>query len=102
MKHIKKININEDINSIQVNPTSGEEHWVGREEGPRFEKTWEDFTIAGAGKLRLDAKLAKTGSATGLKIGVTWGKYGLTPGVIDFKEAKRLADFLYEQIEKHK
>lgn len=59
----------------------------------------QKFYVAGAGHIIFSLSTnVMTGGATGFSLGVSWGKYGETGGVLDTKEAKLMADFIYERI----
>lgn len=57
-----------------------------------LEKYYEEFYVPGAGKIRISIDPSyKTGDAIGFTFGVEWGRNGYTGGVLDKKEAIRLA-----------
>lgn len=53
---------------------------------------YDYFDVQGAGKLKISyTSCSRTGTANGFSIGVEWGMHGFAGGVIDKKEAIRLA-----------
>ncbi len=64
-------------------------------EEEKFDDFWVDsekFIVDGAGGLVISNSAgSRTGSAIGFSIGVEWGMHGYAGGVIDKKEAVRLA-----------
>jgi hypothetical protein len=57
----------------------------------------EFFNVAGAGKIFIGEGLCYTGGAAGFDIGISWGRYGYTGGVLGLSEAKRLAEYLLNE-----
>ena len=61
------------------------------------------FDVIGAGQIELgNSPFCRCGGEIGFHFGVSWGKYGFTGGVLAKEEAKKLADFIYAQLEKNK
>lgn len=58
----------------------------------------EHYAVAGAGTLEIGQPNSHTGSATGLTIGCSWGRYGYAGGVLDWQEVEKLANFLNKQL----
>ena len=59
----------------------------------------EFFEVQGAGKIQVSkSPNCECGTAKGFHIGVEWGQYGYNGGVMDAEEARRLADFIYDQL----
>ena len=59
----------------------------------------EFFEVQGAGQIQIGkSPNCECGTATGFALGVEWGSHGYTGGVIDAEEAKKLADFIYDQL----
>ena len=60
----------------------------------------EFFEVQGAGKIQVgDSAECECGTAIGFHVGVEWGQWGYAGGVMDAKEAKRLADFIYDRLQ---
>ena len=59
----------------------------------------EFFKVVGAGKIEIgNDPNSVCGNVEGFSIGVEWGAHGYAGGVMDKKEAKRLADFIYDKL----
>ncbi len=59
------------------------------------EPDFTEFYVPGAGKLQISNDCThRTGGATGFSIGVEWGRHGFAGGVIDKKEAVKLAQHI--------
>ena len=57
-----------------------------------YEENYEYFEVPGAGKIQISNEpTSMTGGAFGFSFGVEWGAHGYCGGVIDKKEAVRLA-----------
>ena len=57
------------------------------------------FNVPGAGRLQISNECNhRTGGATGFSIGVEWGQHGFAGGVIDKKEAVKLAQHILRTI----
>ena len=63
----------------------------------------EYFNVEGAGEIRFGKDINwQCGKAKGFGFSVSWTKYKFAGGVIDKKEALKLADFIYEKLGKKK
>jgi hypothetical protein len=63
-----------------------------------FEKV---FPVTGAGEIAIsEYALCSCGDSVGFSIGVSWGKYGYSGGVISREEAAKLAYFILEELSK--
>lgn len=61
----------------------------------------EKFEVPGAGYIHISNTLShSTGNANGFGIGVSWGRHGYMGGVLDRKEAIRLAELILEKVAK--
>jgi hypothetical protein len=71
-----------------------------KEEIKKFnEENYEYFDVPGAGKIQIGKEpSAITGGAEGFGFGVEWGQYGYSGGVIDKKEAVRLARHILRSV----
>ena len=51
-----------------------------------------DYEVQGAGIVRLECRthISSCGTANGISVGVSWGKFGSAGGVMDKKDVKRL------------
>jgi hypothetical protein len=57
-----------------------------------YEENYEYFEVPGAGKIQISKEpTSMTGGAVGFSFGVEWGGHGYCGGVLDKKEAVRLA-----------
>ena len=64
-----------------------------------LEKSYEYFEVPGAGKIQISIDPNyRTGDAQGFSFGVEWGLNGYTGGVIDKKEAVRLARHILRSV----
>jgi hypothetical protein len=63
------------------------------------EENYEYFDVPGAGKIQIGREPgATTGGAHGFCFGVEWGQHGYAGGVIDKKEAVRLARHILRSV----
>lgn len=63
------------------------------------EENYEYFDVPGAGKIQIGKEpSATTGGAQGFSFGVEWGQHGYAGGVIDKKEAVRLARHILRSV----
>lgn len=63
------------------------------------EENNEYFEVPGAGKIQISKEpTSMTGGAIGFSFGVEWGQYGYSGGVIDKKEAVRLARHILRSV----
>ena len=71
----------------------------GRDEEERIRMR---LPVAGAGELIFKAPFKgyiKTGTAKGMSVNVTWGKYGEAGGVMDIDDLQKLAEGINEWLE---
>lgn len=70
------------------------------EELEKYNKeNYEYFDVPGAGKIQISKEpTSTTGGVVGFSFGVQWGKYGYAGGVIDKKEAVRLARHILRSV----
>lgn len=67
---------------------------------PRDEKC-DHFKVESAGEIEIGHGIhSMTGMAVGFHFGVSWGRYGYAGGVLGRSEAKRLAEYILEQLNK--
>jgi hypothetical protein len=63
------------------------------------EENYEYFEVPGAGKIQIGKEpTCSTGSAGGFTFGVQWGQHGYAGGVLDKKEAVRLARHILRSV----
>jgi hypothetical protein len=63
------------------------------------EENYEYFEVPGAGKIQIAKEPTwTTGGAHGFGFGVQWGQHGYAGGVIDKKEAVRLARHILRSV----
>jgi len=63
------------------------------------EENYEYFDVPGAGKIQIGKEPnCSTGGAKGFTFGVEWGQHGYAGGVIDKKEAVRLARHILRSV----
>lgn len=61
------------------------------------------FYVSGAGELIFGESInSSCGGVVGFHVGITWGRHGESGGVMDRKEAKKLADFILNQLNNQK
>lgn len=59
----------------------------------------EKFEVPGAGFIHISNRIGFTcGNANGFDFGVSWGRHGYVGGVLDRREAIRLAEFILEKV----
>ena len=64
-----------------------------------YEENYEYFEVPGAGKIQISKEpTCMTGGAVGFSFGVEWGGNGYLGGVIDKKEAVRLARHILRSV----
>jgi hypothetical protein len=64
-----------------------------------FEENYEYFDVPGAGKIQIGKEpTCSTGGAKGFTFGVEWGQHGYAGGVLDKKEAVRLARHILRSV----
>ena len=64
-----------------------------------YEENYEYFEVPGAGKIQISNEpTSMTGGAVGFSFGVEWGQSGYCGGVIDKKEAVRLARHILRSV----
>ena len=70
------------------------------EELEKYNKeNYEYFDVPGAGKIQISIDPnSRTGDVQGFSFGVEWGRNGYTGGVIDKKEAVRLARHILRSV----
>lgn len=62
---------------------------------PEKDIDYKEFEVAGAGIVRISTDCNSTcGGKTGFSIGVEWGRFGYTGGVMDKEDAIKLAKFI--------
>lgn len=55
------------------------------------------FPVAGAGEIRISKDCCNScGGVVGFGIGVSWGRFGFTGGVISRSEARQMAEYILE------
>ena len=63
------------------------------------EENYEYFDVPGAGKIQIGKEpTCSTGGAKGFTFGVEWGQHGYAGGVLDKKEAVRLARHILRSV----
>lgn len=80
---------------------SAKKDWNMTEEERKkyYEENYEYFDVPGAGKIQISNEpTSMTGGAVGFSFGVEWGQYGYSGGVIDKKEAVRLARHILRSV----
>lgn len=67
---------------------------------PRDEN-YNHFNVEAAGEIEIGSGIhSMTGRAVGFHFGVSWGRYGYAGGILGRSEAKRLAEYILEQLNK--
>jgi hypothetical protein len=81
--------------------TAAKKDWDMTEEERKkyYEENYEYFEVPGAGKIQISKEPdSSTGGAIGFSFGVEWGSNGYAGGVIDKKEAVRLARHILRSV----
>jgi len=69
------------------------------EQAQKMEEKEVKFGVVGAGFIKINSvPLCSCGTRYGFSIGVSWGRFGYTPGVIPIAEAKKLAEHILAKI----